>query len=72
MSSPPVTCELEADMRVAMNLMMSNGFRHLPVVDGKALAGILSIRDCLAMELRDKQLEAAVLRDNVIAVRHAR
>jgi len=69
MASPPVTCSDDADMHDAMRLMMSHKFRHLPIVQGKKLVGMLSVRDCLAMELRDKELEANVLRDRVIATR---
>jgi len=70
MSSPAVTTQCEADMDEAMQLMMSHKFRHLPVVDAEGrLRGMLSIRDCLAMQLRDKELEANVLRDSFIAAR---
>ncbi len=70
MSAPPITTRCEAEMDDAMKLMMSHKFRHLPVVDEEErLRGMLSIRDCLAMQLRDKELEANVLRDSFIAAR---
>ncbi len=70
MSSPAVTCQAEADMCDAMRVMLNHKFRHLPVVDAKGqLRGMLSIRDCLAMQLKDKELEANVLRDSFIAAR---
>jgi CBS domain-containing protein len=31
---------------------MSQGFRHLPVVDGNALRGIVSLRDLLRVRIR--------------------
>jgi CBS domain-containing protein len=32
--------------------MLSNGFRHLPVVEGRTLKGVVSIRDVLASGIR--------------------
>jgi CBS domain-containing protein len=32
--------------------MLANGFRHLPVVEGRKLRGVVSIRDVLASEIR--------------------
>jgi len=70
MSSPAVTARNDNDMDKAMRLMMSHKFRHLPIVDERGrLCGMLSIRDCLSMQLRDKELEANVLRDQMIAAR---
>ena len=72
MSSPPVTANLDEDMCAAQRRMMHHKFRHLPVVDDTGnLKGMLSIRDALEVELRDKELEAAVLRDNVISARYS-
>ncbi len=72
MSSPPVTCNENKDMCDAMRVMLSHKFRHLPIVsDSGELRGMLSIRDCLAMQLRDKELEANVLRDSFIAARYS-
>ena len=70
MSAPPVTAQCEAEMDDAMKLMISHKFRHLPIIDEQSrLRGMLSIRDCLAMQLHDKELEANVLRDSFIAAR---
>ena len=70
MSAPPVTAQCEAEMDDAMKLMISHKFRHLPIIDEQGrLRGMLSIRDCLAMQLHDKELEANVLRDSFIAAR---
>ena len=70
MSSPPITCNIDDDMCDAMRVMLSHKFRHLPVIDNQGqMQGMLSIRDCLAMQLRDKELEANVLRDSFIAAR---
>ena len=36
----------------AAQVMMSRGFRHLPVVDGSTVIGIVSLRDVLSTRVR--------------------
>ncbi len=69
MSSNPVTCNMDDTMERAMQLMNRHRFRHLPVMDGGELAGMLSIRDALEDVARTKELEANVMRDISIASR---
>ena len=45
MTHDPVTIEADADVTTARDLMLERGFRHLPVMDGGALVGIVSLRD---------------------------
>lgn len=45
MTADPVTAEGLMDAGEAVEVMMSNGFRHLPVLDGARIAGIVSLRD---------------------------
>lgn len=45
MTRSPITIGSSADIREARDLMLERGFRHLPVVDGGKLVGIVSIRD---------------------------
>ena len=45
MSRDPVTIELGTPVAEALNQMLFGGFRHLPVVDGDAVVGIVSMRD---------------------------
>ncbi|HEX6399963.1 MAG TPA: CBS domain-containing protein [Actinomycetota bacterium] len=52
MTSDPVTVDGGMDAEEAAELMMSNGFRHLPVVDGQTLLGIVSLRDVLRTRIR--------------------
>jgi CBS domain-containing protein len=45
MTSEPVTLTREASPQEAAKVMLDNGFRHIPVVDGEQTVGIVSIRD---------------------------
>lgn len=56
-------------MRAAQALMRANGFRHLPVLEGNRLLGILSIRDTLATRLEESRVEIDVLREFAAAAR---
>ncbi len=48
--------------------MTRTGNRHLPVVDGGSLCGLISIGDVVKHRLEELELEALVLRD--VAIRH--
>jgi len=52
MTSDPVTAAPDMDAGEAAEIMMSQGFRHLPVADGNAIAGIVSLRDILRTRVR--------------------
>ena len=52
MTSDPVTATPDMDAGDAAETMMSQGFRHLPVVDGNRVAGIVSLRDILRTRVR--------------------
>jgi|SRR5882762_6033186 CBS domain-containing protein len=45
MTRDPMTVGPDEDADSALNLMLGHGFRHLPVVDGGEVIGIVSIRD---------------------------
>jgi CBS domain-containing protein len=55
MTSDPVTAEAGTDADEAAEMMMSHGFRHLPVVEGQTLLGIVSLRDVLRTRIRRPQ-----------------
>ena len=52
MTSDPMTASPDMETDEAAEIMMSNGFRHLPVVEGNSLAGIVSLRDILRTRIR--------------------
>ena len=47
MTPDPVTATADTTPEEAARLMLDNGFRHLPVVDGERAIGIVSIRHVL-------------------------
>jgi len=50
MTHDPVSIEADADVASARDLMLARGFRHLPVIEGGALVGIVSLRDLSSRE----------------------
>jgi CBS domain-containing protein len=63
------TCAPGESLKAAMEKMHRKHVRHLPIVEGEALVGIISQRDVLHAVLDQMQLEANVLRDFLIASR---
>jgi CBS domain-containing protein len=53
MTTDPATIEPDETTQHAATLMMHGGFRHLPVVEGDHVVGILSIRDLMRIALSD-------------------
>ena len=47
MTPDPVTAPADLPLDDAAQIMLDNGFRHLPVVDGSAVLGIVSLRRVL-------------------------
>jgi len=45
MTAEPQTIAADATIVDALHLMIDGGFRHLPVVQGERLVGIVSMRD---------------------------
>ena len=70
MTRDVTTCELEMPMTEAEKLMHKHRIRHLPVMDGAKLVGMLSIRDVMVWRWQESRDEANVLRDAMIAVRN--
>jgi CBS domain-containing protein len=55
MTRDPVTATPATTAEEAAQLMLTNGFRHLPVLDGRELKGVVSIRDVLASGIRRRR-----------------
>jgi CBS domain-containing protein len=52
MTADPETAAPGLDVDEAAQMMLAGGFRHLPVLDGGALAGIVSLRDLLSARVK--------------------
>jgi CBS domain-containing protein len=59
MTRHPETIESDDTTDHAAALMIHGGFRHLPVVDGGKIKGILSIRDLMRVALEDRSPRGA-------------
>ena len=55
MSSPVLTTTLEGRANACMRLMTDRRIRHLPVVDGDQVVGMLSIGDLLKVAISEQQ-----------------
>ena len=53
MTAAPITIASRVTMTGALHTMQEAGIRHLPVVDGKAVVGMVSARDAQPAELAD-------------------
>ena len=65
MTARVVTCHPEDTIDDVMEKMTSGRFRHLPVVKGGKLAGIISIGDVVKHRIEQVLREAAEIRDNI-------
>jgi CBS domain-containing protein len=52
MTPDPQVGAPDLDAEEAMQLMLSQGFRHLPVVTGNDIVGVVSLRDVLSARVR--------------------
>src|SRR5712691_2670856 len=66
MTTPVLTCTPGERVTAVMVRLTRHRVRHLPVVDGGRLAGIISIGDVVKYRLDELELEANVLRETLI------
>ncbi len=52
MSADPQAASPDMSADEAAQIMLMNGFRHLPVLDGREVCGVVSIRDLFAANIR--------------------
>ena len=62
-------CRPDSSLKDVMAVMTTQRIRHLPVLDGGLLAGIVSIGDIVKHRLREVETEAGVLRDYISVTR---
>ena len=62
-----ITCAPQDSVTRIARTMTENRIRHLPVVEGGSLVGVVSVGDVVKNRLEEMSLEANVLRDIAIA-----
>ena len=67
MTQTVITCAPEDTVAAVAKVMTHRRIRHVPVVVGGKLVGLISIGDVLKYRLDEVQLEANVLRDFALA-----
>lgn len=65
MTAPAVSVEPRQDVLGALALMTRRRIRHLPVIDGEALIGFVSIGDLVKFRIDRIEAEASALRDYI-------
>jgi CBS domain-containing protein len=62
MTTPVVTCSPKDPVGAIEGMMTSQRFRHVPVVDGSELIGIVSIGDVVKNRIEEAEAEVEALR----------
>lgn len=65
MTAPAITVEPDREVMGALSLMTRRRIRHLPVVDGDRLVGIVSIGDLVKYRMDKIEQEAAAMLDYI-------
>ena len=65
MSSPAITADSETEVLAALALMTQRRIRHLPVVDGGQIRGLVSIGDLVKHRMERIEAEADAMRDYI-------
>ena len=61
MTAPAITVTPDTEIMSALSLMTRRRIRHLPVVDGEALIGLVSIGDLVKYRMDKIEAEAAAM-----------
>ena len=62
MTKAVITCSPDDNLGIVASTMLSRNVRHLPVIDGNRLIGMVSIRDVLNFRVDQLQRETGLLR----------
>ena len=65
MTTPAITAESSTEVLAALALMTQRRIRHLPVVDGGELLGIVSIGDLVKHRMERIEAEAEAMREYI-------
>jgi CBS domain-containing protein len=65
MTRKVVTCRQADTVGALMEMMTSGKFRHLPVVEGDKVVGLISIGDIVKWRVREYESEQEALRDYI-------
>ncbi|MGO4523617.1 CBS domain-containing protein [Microvirga sp. 2MCAF35] len=65
MTGKVVTCTGETSINDIMELMTQQKFRHIPVVEGERLAGIISIGDVVKLRLEEVEAETQAIKEYI-------
>lgn len=65
MTKRVVTCAMDDTVAELMSSMTAGRFRHLPVVDGGRLAGIISIGDVVKERIAEAEQEVQAMREYI-------
>ena len=65
MTAKPVVVEASEDHQSCLKIMKQASVRHLPVVDGDQLLGLISLRDLLQVDLDEKDEELRLMQDYI-------
>ena len=65
MTSPAITVDRSSAVLDALALMTKRRIRHLPVVDGEAMCGFISIGDLVKARLDEIEHEAEAMREYI-------
>jgi CBS domain-containing protein len=66
MTKSVVTCSDDDTMNVLMTRMTAGRFRHLPVVEGGQLSGIISIGDVVKFRVAEMERESEALKQYIL------
>ena len=68
MTKEVITCSEDETVNDVMEKMTAGRFRHMPVVEGNKLSGVISIGDVVKHRIEEVEREAADIRAYIQAV----